>query len=184
MAFYVESVDRPHVSYPVGEDVHVGELVTEVGGNYERFDAADHNDFDGVADDPQSADWISVELDEASNFLYESADNERAPAAGEADGDIIKVRTPEDTGGNESAPSISDGDVVGVIDTSAGTLNSTVEYEGRVVQEGYDDGEGTPTTYNRSNDNFIAVGTALKDSVSDWDEVIRVKVAGGDRSNL
>lgn len=186
MAFYIESADRPHTSRIAGEDIHVGELVVEQGdGTVDRADAQNDSDFDGVADAPHRGNHIAPDPHDATGaFVYEAADNDRVPFGGEADGDHIKVRVPEDTGGNESSPNITDGDVVGFIDTSAGTLSSTDEYKGRVVEEGYTDGESSATTYNRSNNNFTAIGTALRDSATDWDDVVRVQVAGGDRSNL
>lgn len=179
MGFYLESVDRPNKSRIAASDVHIGELVADDGSQGGvPFNASSHSaeDFLGVADNPRRGDYIAEEPDETTNFLYESAENDRIPVGGDADHDVIKVRTAEDAGGNESPPDISEEAVVGVVDTSAGTLSSTSEYEGRIVEEGYDDGESTATTYNRSNDNFFAVGVARRDSSSSYDDVVRVEV--------
>lgn len=179
MGAFVESADRPYTSRVAAEDVYVGELVSEDGSDgFVRADAQNDSHLRYLATKPHTADYIAEDEDATSAFTYASADNDRVPALPLSDADIIKTRTPEDTGGNESAASISDGDVVGVIDTSAGTLSSTDEYKGRVVQEGYTDGESTPTTYNRSNGNFVALGTALKSEATDWDDVVRVQVEG------
>lgn len=177
MGFYVESADRPYQSRIAAEDVHVGTLVNENGSdNYERTNGADHSAIEALATAPRRGDYIAKEADETTDFKYLASEDDRVPALPLADRDVVKVRTAEDTGGNESAPSISDGDVVGVIDTSAGTLTSTAEYEGRIVEEGYTDGESTPTTYNRTNSNFLPLGVAYKDDSTSFDEPVRVEV--------
>lgn len=177
MGFYVESADRPYVGRLAAEDIHVGTLVADNGSDlYERFDAAEHSRIGYLATAPRRGDYIAKEPDETTTFEYLASENDRVPALPLVDGDVIKVRTAGDTGGNEAAPNITDGDVVGVIDTSAGTLTSTAEYEGRIVQEGYTDGEATPVTYSRANGNFVALGKALKDDVNAFDEPCRVQV--------
>jgi hypothetical protein len=183
MGFYTESVDRPYVSRTAGEDIDVGTLVVENGSDaYRRANAEDDSRLSHLAARPRRGDFIAFDEDDTlSSFTYDAADNDRVPGQPLVDGDLIKTKTAKDAGGNESAPSISDGDVVGVVDTSAGTLTSESEYEGRIVQEGYTDGESTPTTYNRSNDNFIALGKAVKDSADSYDAVVRVRV---NRENL
>lgn len=177
MGFYVESADRPYQSRLAAEDVHVGELVNENGSDkFERTNGADHSYIQALAVKHRLGDWVAEDDEDSTNFTYDAADDDRVIAQPLSDGDVVKVRSAEDTGGNESAPSVSDGDVVGVIDTSAGTLSSTTEYEGRVVQEGYTDGESTPTTYNRTNDNFIPLGVAYKDEVTSYDHPVRIQV--------
>lgn len=179
MGFYVESDQRPTTSALVSEDIRVGELGADNGSDRaERFDFSTHNESDllGVAMKPRTGEFIAKEDDETTDFHYKSSEDDRASFGGDADRDVIKVRSAEDTGGNEAAPSISDGDVVGVIDTSAGTLTSTGEYKGRVVEEGYTDGESTPVTYNRSNGNFFAIGLAHRDGVSTHDHPVRIEV--------
>jgi len=180
MGFYVESADRPYTSSIAAEDIHVGTLVHEDGSeDYELLNKSDHDEFDALATAPRRGDYIADEEDESSDFTYSSSDDDRVPALPLADRDIVKARTAKDAGGNEAKPSISNGDVVGVIDTSAGTLSSTSEYEGRVVEEGYTDGEGTPTTYNRSNGNFLPIGKALRDDAREYDVPVRIQVDRG-----
>jgi hypothetical protein len=179
MGFYVESADRPKRSRLAAEDITVGSLVAENGSDqFQLADAQNDNRISYVADKNRRGDQIAFDEDDTLTFpqTYSAADNNRVIAQQLADGDVIKTRTALDGGGNESAPSISDGDVVGVIDSSAGTLSDASAYHGRVVEEGYTDGEGTPTTYNRSNGNFVPLGVADKDSASSYDEVIRVMV--------
>lgn len=180
MGFYIESADRPYKSRIVNEDIRTGELGADNGSDQAvRFDASSHGEDDllGVATQPRRGDYIAAEDDETTDFHYKSADNDRASFGGDADRDVIKVRSAEDTGGNEAAPDFSGSNtVVGVIDTSAGTLTSTGEYKGRIVQEGYTDGEATPTTYNRSNNNFFALGIAHRDDTNAFDEPVRVEV--------
>lgn len=175
MGAFVESADRPYLSRIAGEDVYVGELVAENGSDqFRRADAANDSAVRYLATKPYTADYIAADEDDESAFTYAASENDRVPALPLSDGDLIRVRTPEDTGGNESAPSISDGDTVGVLDTSAGTLSSTGEYKGRVVEEGYTDGDGI--TYNESNGNFVALGVAERDEADGWDDVFRVRV--------
>lgn len=176
MGFYVESADRPYISRIASEDIHVGTLVEENSDSYRLADAQNVSNLRYLATKPRSADHIADDEDATSSDTYASADNDRVPALPLSDGDLVKVRTATDPDGNESSPSISDGDVVGVIDSSAGTLSTASAYHGRVVEEGYVDGDGV--TYNRSNNNFVALGTAERDEASSYDAPIRVRVEG------
>lgn len=180
MAFYIESYDRPPESAVVAEDLYAGEgLVVNSNGKAEQFDGSTHSfgEFVGVADNPFTGDQIREhEEDDEELEKFDVADDDRVTYGGDADRDRIRIRTAGDTGGNEPTPDVSHGDVVGFVDTSAGTLSSTTEYEGRIVEEGYDDGESTPTTYNRTNDNFIALGVAYRDGANAHDDAVRVEV--------
>jgi len=86
----------------------------------------------------------------------------------------VKIRTAEDNG-TDPAPAIGHKTTVGIVDASA-LQGSAAEYEGRIVEEGYDDGT---TTFNRSNNNFKAVGVAYRpakqagDTVTDYDSPVR-----------
>lgn len=179
MGAYIESTDRPNQSRIAGSDVDVGEAVA-INSNLKAvpFDGSSYvqADFQGVADDPLTGDQIAADEDDTGGFTYLASEDDRVNFGGDADADVIKLRTAEDTGGNEPTPSISDGDVVGFIDTSAGTLSSTAEFHGRIVEEGYEDGESTPTTYNRSNSNFVAIGTAYRDDGQAYDTPVRIEV--------
>lgn len=175
MAFYVESQDRAYRSYLVAEDMLPGELGANNGsGKAVAFDQQSHaeEDFLGVAEAHRAGDQIAEDLDDTSNIVFSSSDGDRASFGGDADRDVIKVRTIQDNG-TDPAPSISDGDVVGVVDSSA-VSDTGAEFTGRVVEEGYAD--NTPTTFNRSSANFFAIGVAYRDSASGFDEVVRVEV--------
>lgn len=179
MGFFLESYDRALKSHIAANDVHVGEIVADDGtGKATPFDAASHgeDDLQGVADRLHAADHVAFDVDDNQHDVYLAAEDDRVPSGGDADRDVMKALTPEDAGGNEAAPNITDGDVVGIIDTTAGTLTSTAEYQGRVVEEGYTDGESTPVTYNRSNGNFFALGVAHRDDVNEFDEPVRIEV--------
>jgi len=69
---------------------------------------------------------------------------------------------------------------VGVADETA-VQGTADEFEGRIVEEGYDDGT---TTFNRGNTNFLAVGRAYRpgkqngDAVNAYDEPVRIVVFG------
>jgi hypothetical protein len=177
MGFYVESADRPKRSRLAAEDITVGSLVAENGSDqFQLADAQNDNRISYVADKNRRGDQIAFDEDDTLSFpqTYSAADNNRVIAQQLADGDVIKTRTALDGGGNESAPSISDGDVVGVIDSSAGTLSDASAYHGRIVEEGYSDGDAV--TYDRATGNFVPLGVADKDSASSYDEVVRVMV--------
>lgn len=179
MGFYVESADRPYISRLASEDIDVGTLVAENGSDqYRAANGQNDSVLSYLATEPQTAEHIADDEDDVVGpyGTYLASENDRVPSLPLVDGDLVKVRTAKDAGGNESAPSISDGDVVGVIDTSAGTLTSSDEYQGRIVQEGYDDGESTATTYNRSNSNFVPLGTVERDEGSSFDTPVRVRV--------
>jgi hypothetical protein len=179
MASYIESTDRPNESAIADEDIESGEAVSYAGTGLVRlFEGSGDTSagFLGVADDPLTGDQIALDEDEEQLGLYEASENDRVIYGGDTRGDKIKLRTAEDTGGNEPTPSIDHQTVVGFIDTSAGTLSSTAEYEGRIVEEGYEDGESTPTTYNRSNGNFVAIGVAYRDDADSYDEPVRIEV--------
>lgn len=169
MAFYAESYDRPARSGIVAEDVDVGSAVAYDGnGNFVNLDAASHSqvDFEGVADFYHTGDAIS-EDDEDNNYgTFESAENDRASAVGNEDGAVLKFRTLPDNG-TDPVPDIQDGNVVGVADVTDGA--------GKVVEEGYEDNGGT--TYGRSSTgDFVPIGVADRDSSSEFDGVVRVRV--------
>jgi len=175
MARFIYSSDRPYRSGIVAEDIDVGELVGYNGsGKFIAFDANDHSaeDFEGVADFQHTSEAISEDDEDTSYGTFLASEDDRASAGGSADGDSIKVKTVQDNS-TDPAPDISDGDVVGVVDSSA-VSGSGGEFEGRLVEEGYAD--NAPTTFNRSNDNFIPIGTADRDSSSSFDDTVRVEV--------
>lgn len=178
MGFYIESYDRPPESAIVAEDIRTGEgLVVNTNGKAEQFDGSTHTlgDFVGVADNPFTGDQIREHEEDDEDFeVYDVADDDRVTYGGDADRDRIRIRTAGDTGGNEPTPDVSHKDVVGFIDTSAGTLSSTAEYEGRIVGEGYSDGDAT--TYSRANDNFVALGVVYRDEANAYDDAVRVEV--------
>lgn len=166
MGFYAESYDRPNQSGIAQEDIHVGTIVamTAAGqvSNTDDVDAA----ADGVALAPRRGDYIAEEPDETTNWLYEAAEDDRVPFADfDEAGARFKARTIRDDG-TDPAPSISDGDVVGVAHTGV------AEHRGRLVQEGYTDDSGT--AYGSSSaGGFTAVGTVYRDSADGFDEAVR-----------
>lgn len=177
--FYIESADRPTRSGVADSTVTAGELVNDEGAGVDPMEFAD-GDFAGVAE--YSEEFLSADDEDA--IADESYDvDDRVSYGGNEDGAVIKVRTPEDNG-TDPAANISHGDIVGVLDETSGTLSSQDDFEGRVVQEGYQDGDATPTTYNRSNSNFLAIGRAYRpgkqngDAVNDFDTPVRVIVFG------
>lgn len=178
MGFYVESADRPYQSRLASEDIHVGTLVNENGSDaYELTDDSKHSTVEALATAPRRGDYIAKEDDKTTTFKYLSSENDRVPGLPLADRDVVKVRTVLETNsGVTSAPSISDGDVVGVVDTSDANAPTSA---GRIVEEGYTNDENddsTSTTFNRSNSNFIPLGKAYRDESTSFDEPVRVRV--------
>ena len=182
MGLFVESADRPYTSRQGAEELHVGTLVTTDSNDmFVNADAQD-NRLDYLVTKPMSEHHIVEDEDDAlTDQTYES-ESLRVPALPLSDGDIVKAMTIEETtDGVTSSPDISAGDIVGVTDTSDADSPSS---SGRVVEEGYandENDDATDTTFNRSNGNFLALGTALRDSESDFDSAVRVQV---NRENL
>lgn len=180
MGFYVDEADRSATSYPAAETIVVGSACTVVNETVELMDADGNATFDGVADSPRAADYIAEEYDEGSEFEYKNISSkvstdsganvsDRVPLRGDEDAAIIRLKTAKDND-TDPSPSISNGDTVGVANVG------TSEFEGRIVESGYtDDGA---TTYDEDSDNFVAIGTAYKDSSSEFDDVVRLKVGG------
>lgn len=173
--FYLESFDRPNQSGVANESIEPGTLVTDNGAGVNLLSFAD-DDYTGLAlYDPE---YLSAEDEDAiASGEYEVDD--RVKYHPSEDAAVVKIRTPTDDGG--AAPSISHGDIVGVVDESA--ADAPVGVQGRIVEEGYQadgDGDGASTTFSRDNDNFLAIGRAYRpaqqngDTVTGYDAPVRV----------
>lgn len=149
----------------VSEKVLPGELVRHdpADGKLRVATGADGR-VDGVAAGMESAAWVAEDEDDfrtnRSDFAYYPkghADADKydglfpVPYGGNTDEDELRLRTPTDNG-TDPAPTFGPNSVVGIADSDA-------NFAGRVVQEGYTDGASTPVTYNRSNGNFLPIGT-------------------------
>ena len=182
MGFYVESADRAYSSRQAAEELHVGTIVTTDSNDmYVNADAQD-NRLDAVVTKPRSAPHIAFDEDDEDPTRTYEADGRRAPALPLADGDVIKALTiTETTDGVTTSPDISEGNVVGVVDTSNADAPDNA---GRLVEEGYSNDENddaAATTFSRANGNFLALGVAERDSESKFDAAVRVRV---NRENL
>lgn len=166
MGFYAESYDRPHQSGIAQEDIHVGTIVAQTAaGQVSLTDDVD-TAADGVALAPRRGDYIAKEPDETTNWLYESAEDDRVPFADlDEAAAVFKARTITDNG-TDPAPSISDGDVVGV------AHKADDAFRGRLVEEGYTDNGGTQYGDGGAG-GFTAVGTVYRDDSSSFDEAVR-----------
>lgn len=155
---FADENDRSPQSDVVTEELMNGELVFAVEGGGVRKAAGTDSRIDGIVD-TVSGDHIAEDpYDFRTNiedFTYKPSEDARASFfAGGEGGAYLRVRTPTDEG--YTAPNIQQWSVVGIPDIAG--------YEGRLVEEGYTadpDGDGTDTTYSRSNSNFLAVGLAL-----------------------
>lgn len=180
--FYLESADRPSQSGVANEQITPGELVVDDGTGVNAFTFSD-GDYGGLAlYDPE---WLSAEDEDAiANGYYATGDRVRYHPS--EDAAVAKVRTIADDG-DDAAPSISHGTIVGVCDDS--DTNAPDSAAGRIVEEGYaqddtDDGTANGTTFSRANNNFLAVGRAYRpakqagDTVTAFDEPVRVVLFG------
>lgn len=154
---YIDVADRSPLGDNVSEDGMLpGELAFFAsGGGMRRATGADSR-VDGVIAD--LADDHIAEHDEdfrsgLDQFTYDSSNGDRAQAGGGEDHARLRCRTPVDGGDGDPAPTIQGWSVVGIPDRTG--------MEGRIVEEGYTDGQSTPVTYNRSNGNFNPVGLAM-----------------------
>jgi len=175
LEFYVEQADRSPLSGVVDEVITAGELISDTGSGVSKLTFADSGEGAGLARYDATA-FARDYDDDVRLPQYEPNDpqRERAQYQPLEDSAIVKIRTAEDNG-TDPAPAIGHKTTVGIVDASA-LQGSADEYEGRIVEEGYDDGT---TTFNRSNNNFKAVGVAYRpakqagDTVTDYDSPVR-----------
>lgn len=184
MGFYIEVTQTPNRSGFAAEDIPAGTLVYLAGGEAHLADASTHETVDGVADTPRRGEYIAGFDHETSDFVYLANDPDPdnhaplsdnnahlVPVGGGADGDYIKARTVPDVAG-ATAPSITDGAVVGFIDTTV--LDGVEDAAGYIVEEGYTD--AAANEYSRAEGNFVAIGRAYRESHGDYDRPTRVVV--------
>ena len=179
LEFYVEQADRSPLSAVANESIYAGELLHDDG---DGADVATFADVDGdghIGLARFDGEKMAAETEEdVVEEVYDSGQRTQYQPL-EEDGARVRIRTPEDNS-TDPAPSVGHQDVVGVVDASA-LQGSAGEFQGRVVEEGYDDGT---TTFNRSNGNFKALGVAYRpglranDSVTAFDYPVRVRVFG------
>lgn len=176
--FYVEEADRSSESGVADESIDAGTLVYNDGAGVDLVTFAD-GEYTGLTlYDPE---YLSAEDEDATSFgTYESGDRVRYhPREG---GARVRIHTIEETAdGVTSAPSIDHMDVVGIVDETDGDAPTS---KGKIVEEGYtndENGDSTTTTFNRSNNNFLAVGYALRpgnddSAVTDFNKPVRVRL--------
>jgi len=158
--FYVEQADRSPQSGVANESIYAGELVYDDGDGVDVLTFADGTENAALARydaEAMAAEWEEDIVEE----VYDTG--ERVQYQPLEDSAILRVRTVEETtDGVTAAPSISHRDVVGIVDETDADAPSSA---GRVVEEGYTNDENddtTSTTFNRTNDNFKAVGRAYR----------------------
>lgn len=176
---FVYSSDRPNLSADATEDIQPGEIVAISGTGAALCQGSD--DFGGVALGVRSGEWVADDDEDwsanYSDFVYTAADDHPMPVGGDEDGARLRVYTAKDNG-TDPAADISGWDVVGI--PAAGTLTTPNDsHYGRLVEEGYTDGAGTPTTYSRANGNFLPIGRAIPTGAAPknaFDELVHVTV--------
>jgi hypothetical protein len=187
LEFYVEQADRSPQSGVANETIKAGELVHDDGDgvNVLTYAATDEDAGGHLGLARYDAEAMAPRTDEdVGDENYDSG--QRVQYQPQEDSAVVRVRTPEDNG-TDPAAAIDHKTVVGVIDAAGGTVASAAEFQGRVVEEGYTDGAGTPTTYDRSSGNFKALGVAYRpdkmhaatgDSNNTFDYPVRVVLFG------
>lgn len=156
--FYVEQADRSPHSAVANEEIYAGELVHDDGDGADvlTYAATDEDVGGHVGLARFDAEKMSATHDE--EVVEDKYDTDQRVQYQPFESDaIVRIRTPNDNG-TDPAPTIGHKDVVGIVDASA-LQGSAGEFQGRVVEEGYSDGT---TTFNRSNNNFKAIGVAYR----------------------
>ena len=186
MGFYIEQTDRSLKTAMPAEDIPLGTIVAtgSNSGEVELAEQQNHDSWAGVVEAPRRAEYIAEESDEGTTFAYLAGDQEDDLSdagylvihGGNGDADVIRPRTIVDET-DAPAPSATDDAIVGFVDTSVGAL--TADNAGRIVEEGYTDTAGTPTTYSRAEGNFHAIGRVVQDSATTNDTPVRVEVDKG-----
>jgi len=180
LEFYVEQADRSPLSGVANEAVYAGELVHDDGAGVDVLTFAATDEDDGhVGLARFDAEKMAAETEEdVVEEVYDSG--QRVQYQPTAEGEArVRVRTPEDNG-TDPEPAVGHQTVVGVADATA-LQGSAGEFQGRVVEEGYNDGT---TTFNRANNNFKALGVAYRpglranEDVTDFDHPVRVRLFG------
>lgn len=175
----VESMDGYAGSNVAAEDVAPHEIVTDTVGTGVELADGDEASWDGIAMAFNHAEWIHDHDEDTDPLVYQASENDRVPYGGYEDVAVIRPLTIDDD--TVAAPSIQEGDVVGVPDT---TSTDAPASPGRVVEDGYTadaDGDGAATTFSVANGNLLPVGRALPQglgqlNVTDYDAQIRVQV--------
>lgn len=187
----VEQMDGSTGSNYATENVEPHEIVTDtIGTGVELADGDEAYEDFKIALGPKHAPWIHEDDSDTSNLEYDGSDatlenNDRVPYAPLRDGMVVYCLTVTETNsGVTSSPSIDEHDIVGVPDTTNADAPSD---PGRIVQEGYSNDENddaSSTTFNRSNNNFIAIGRALPSGLGQlaadsFGDVVRVEIVAG-----
>ena len=179
MGFYVEHTTGPYRSGIAGEDIPVGHLVQLVDGEVFLADADRASTVEGVADALRSGEYIQSFMHEAGDFIYladpDDTDNHAplsqdgghvVPIGGGTDGSYIKLVAADDD--DADTPDISDGDVVGFVDTTAADAPDAA---GQVVEAGY-----TNDGFTAEGAEFVAIGRAYRDDAAAHGDIVRVVV--------
>lgn len=152
LEFYVEQADRSPQSGVANETIYAGELAHDGGSGVDVLTFGDDGSNAVLA--RYDAEEMSAEtMEDVAEPLYEAG--ERVQYQPLEDAAVLRIRTTQDDA--SAAPSIGHRDVVGIVDEGAADAPANVK--GRLVEEGYSNGT---TTFNRSNNNFKAVGRAYR----------------------
>lgn len=138
-----------------GETIYEGEFIElDSSGDATRFDPANDDLPHGIVVHHPGGDSI-VEHDEdyvnySDLWKYNGNDGDRLYYQPLASVDNVMPRTLTDNG-TDPAPTVDEGTIMGIV-----TINTQTE----IVEQGYTD--DSSTTYNESNNNFVALGRVDK----------------------
>lgn len=151
MGFYIEQSDRSRKSGLAAEDIPLGALVVHDDTGV-RLATATDGQFDGVADNPNSSDWIAPDDDTDIAWEYSATENEYNPSGadrvvygGDEDRALIKALVADPANVDHNA-------VVGIGATSGKVVVQTDETD------------------------FLEVGKVYKDDATEVDEPVRIEV--------
>lgn len=167
MGFYINQADRSLKSALATEKIPLGAAVV-VDNDGARLATSSDPRFDGVADNPQNADWIADEWDEETDYAYNPTGNEYSATGA----DRVAY------GGNEDAALIRVLSASDDVSANHNTVMGVGPTAGKVVEEGYTTtgSDGSTTTYNRENGNFLPIGRVYKDEVIHGDVGVGIEV--------
>jgi len=151
--FIAVDTDRSLDSEVADEPIKAGDpVVRKTGGGLRTLDPSSDTEVEYIAAYDRFGDHVQrYETDFTSYgdlYTYEAGD--RVPLIPIVDKDVVRSLSVEDT--SVAEPTFSANEIVGFISATNGP---------RLVVEGYTadfDGDGTTTTYNESNDNFVPLG--------------------------
>lgn len=158
-------------------NIYEGDFVVRSGDTVVLADPASHSEWDGIVPNLDRGDHLAEHDEDYTEPQYEGdgtfGGSDRVRYAPQEKVSVVHGWTPHDDAA--PAPNISREDTVGIILMDGSSFGSARPV---LVEKGYTadpDGDGSDTTYNESNGNFIPVGDA-EAKQTDNDGLVGVQV--------